>query len=363
MSRATRTARRLVARGYDVRTPDGPTSWWDVDGSPLVDAAERLGGRTLAVVLPTTDQRCTPADLRSWVTDVVAQLRTTVQALPGERPVVLVVLQHAPGAPDAAVAAVRDLPQDDDVLVLAATTPVRGKVRALNAAVTLLAGRCTAVGWVDDDVRLDPGCLARLVAELRSSGGPVAVGARKSPGTTSHTTSRVLARAKRLMPSAMNYPHGCCMVVTADVLADGIPRRYVCDDGWVCFRLLDPVGPDPFARLRLVPDAVCHYTVGGAAGPTWHRLRRQRVSQLVLVADADEATARCYVRRALLHGVRLWPGEVPPGGRRSDEVVRAVVSWVHVVTTVSLAVELAVRGLVGRPVRHVRWGTTPEERA
>ncbi len=356
--------RRAAARGYAVRQEPGPVTWLRPDGSahpddPAADA--RLAGRTVAVVLPTTVRRTTPERFARWVEDVVAQLREVTATGAGrDRGLVLVVLQHTADEADEAARRARVVGTDDaDVAVVAALTRVHGKVHAIGAAARLLAGRCPVVGWTDDDVRLEPGCLAALAADLRAHPGPAAVGARKVPGTSGHTTSRVLARAKELMPAATNYPHGCCMLVTADVLGDGIPPRYTCDDGWVCVRLLEPDAPDPFARLRLVPAAVCHYTVGGAAGSTWRRLRRQRVSQVVHVADADAATARCFTHRALLHGVRLRPrlrGGDPP----RDELLRALVSAVHVTTTLAVVAELAVRGVVHRPLRAVDWGTDPE---
>jgi hypothetical protein len=241
------------------------------------------------------------------------------------------------------------------VPVLVLVSMARGKIAALNLAIGTLTAATRYVGWVDDDVRLEPHCLARMLHRLRDLAAPAAVGATKKPHTSPHRTSAALARAKAAMPSAMNYPHGCALMVSVEVVADGIPGRYANDDGWICVQLLEPGSPDPFARLVLVPDASVHYTVAGNLQSSVRRLRRQRLGQVLLVADTDRATRHCYISRSFLQGVNLVP--IRSGLPIGEALALGLYSWVHVLTSVLLIVELMVRAVVGRPLRHVTWGS------
>ncbi|MFD0385569.1 hypothetical protein ACFQ2B_34475 [Streptomyces stramineus] len=241
------------------------------------------------------------------------------------------------------------------VPVCGLSLPGPGKPRTLNAAIGVaeLLG-CAGVGWVDDDVTLEAGCLARLARDFLAAGCRGAVGATKVPHTKEFATSRLLARAKAIAAPATDYPHGCCILVATDVVSGGMPGRYVSDDGYVCFRLLDPALPDPLARLRLVPDARCHYYVAGPAGETRRRIRRLLLNHLVDLADWPLPVARHYFRHILFAG--LWPltGFDGTGGRRRG-VQKALIKWLYFAWFAGVGAELYLRGLTGRPLRAVEW--------
>ncbi|MFH8217829.1 hypothetical protein ACH4C2_01390 [Streptomyces sp. NPDC018057] len=233
--------------------------------------------------------------------------------------------------------------------------PGPGKPRTLNAAIEVAeALGCVGVGWVDDDVTLAEGCLARLVRDFLAAGCRGAMGATKVPHTKEFTTSRLLARAKAIAAPAADYPHGCCILVATDVVSGGLPGRYVSDDGYVCFRLLDPDLPDPLARLRLVPDARCHYFVAGPAGETRRRIRRLLLNHLVDLADWPLPVARHYFRHVLFSG--LWPLTGFDGSRGLRHgAQKAAIKWLYFAWFAGLGAELYLRGLAGRPLRRIEW--------
>ncbi|MER6910211.1 hypothetical protein ABT354_00855 [Streptomyces sp. NPDC000594] len=233
--------------------------------------------------------------------------------------------------------------------------PGPGKPRTLNAAIAVAEALGAAgVGWVDDDVTLDPGALARLVTAFRAAGCRGAVGATKVPHTKEYATSRALARAKEISATATSYPHGCCILVGTDVVAGGMPGRYLSDDGYVCFRLLAPELPDPLARLRLVPDAICHYYVAGPAGETRRRIRRLLLNHLVDLADWPLPVARHYFRHVLFAGV--WPLTGWDGSRgRRHGLKKAAIGWLYFGWFAKVAAELCLRGVARRPLRRIEW--------
>ncbi|MFE7119383.1 hypothetical protein ACFU99_28615, partial [Streptomyces sp. NPDC057654] len=234
--------------------------------------------------------------------------------------------------------------------------PGPGKIRTLNAAFPLAVRLGAAgVGWVDDDVVMDPDCLERMADAFLAGGCRGAVGPHKIAHAGTHRVSRLLHRAKAVAAPATNYPHGCCVLVATDVVADGIPDRYDSDDGYLCFALLDPAHPDPLHDLRLLPEARLHYTVSdGPAGPTRRRVRRLLLCHHIHLADAPYPAARYYVHHMLFPG--MWPLTGWDGSRGFRHgAANAAVKWLYFGWFLRTGAELYVRGLLDRPLRAVAW--------
>ena len=138
------------------------------------------------------------------------------------------------------------------------------------------------------------------------------------------------------------------------VVTGGIPDRYLCDDGYVCFRLLDPGRADALHRLRLVPDARCHYHVAGPAGQSRRRIRRLLLNHLIYLADWSYPVSRLYFRQILFAG--MWPLTDFDGsaGRRRG-AAKAAIGWLYFAWFARTAAELYLRGLLRRPLREVPW--------
>jgi hypothetical protein len=228
-----------------------------------------------------------------------------------------------------------------------------GKLRTINAALrcareTLIAGWA----WIDDDVRLQPGCLSLLVLRFLQLDGQVAVGARKIAIAAAHSASRTFRAVSSQTQPPRAYPNACCMVVPAQVLANGIPSRRVTDDGFVVFELLDPAHTDPYHRMEVLEDACCRFVVGGDFRQSLSRLRRLLYSHVTCMADYSWPIARVYFRTMLFHG--LWPLAEWGGARRW------LVKALHFGLFSLVVTELAVRGLLLRPRRSVAWGGVAE---
>ncbi|GIF10091.1 hypothetical protein [Actinoplanes teichomyceticus] len=361
-----RHLRRWISRGYQPGTAwRRPVEYVHADGSVAARLATwppqpPAGVPSLAFVLPTHLRRYSASRHQAWLRELLAQLAEAAEAVPGARITVLVGMQWMRREDrDEAVARLRLLAgvagQQSAVHFVGLSLPGPGKVSTLNAGIAVAEAQgLTAVGWLDDDIRLEPGCLANLVRDFAGHGCRGAVGATKVPHARPYATSRLLHRLKAITATATNYPHGCCLLVELPVVSGGIPDRYVCDDGYVCFRLLDPDAADPLHRLRLVPDARCHYEVAGPAGQSGRRIRRLLLNHVIYLADWSYPVARYYFRDILFPG--MWPltGFDASAGR-SHGVAKSAITWVYFGWFARTAAELYLRGLVRRPLREVRW--------
>jgi hypothetical protein len=313
----------------------------------------------MAVLCPTYVGRCGAdehAAHAGHLLDRVAEVRAALPELPL---LVLVAMQWAPGQEEearrrverlGALAAERGLPY------AGATLPGPGKVRNVNAAIRLAAPlRLRGWLWVDDDIRMEEGCLARLVARFAAKGFRGAVGASKISDAGPHRAAHWLKVVKGFTAPPRAHPAACCMAVESGVLAGGIPAHRITDDAYVCFSLIDPAAADPYHLLETLPDARCRVQVGGKAGETLRNLRRNLFSHIHYMADARPGVARAYLTHSLLHG--LWP-LAPWDGRKG--VRHGAGKWLFKAAYLGwLSAEAAVlagRGLVGRPRRSVSWG-------
>jgi hypothetical protein len=202
---------------------------------------------------------------------------------------------------------------------------------------------------------LDPGCLARLVEGFfQRQGGPCVVGATKVPHEREEASSRWLFRFKQRMSPAVNYPHGCCLLVQAALFDRGIPDRYTCDDGYFCYEMLQRVPDEVSERMALIPTARCHYWVGAERGRLLPRLRRILVHHVVFLADYPSPVGAKYLSEYLYPG--FWPlSRVPPLG--APRAARWLLQSLHFAFLSGTALELGVRGAIGRPLREIRWGS------
>lgn len=346
--------RRRIARGYQ------PTTTWDtpVEFVPSGGVPRpHPGGGGIGLVVPTQPSRAPLEEQQAMFGELLANVAAARRAHPDVRLVLMIGMQwRTPGEKDEArrrLAALVAADAGPDTVGLLLQGPL--KVRTLNAAIRVAEQLgLEGIGWIDDDVRMAEDCLARLVAAFREGGSRGAVGATKIPYASAHVTSRLLHRAKAIAAPAMNYPHGCCILVATSVVAGGIPDRYVSDDGYVCFRLLDPAAADPLHNLRLVPDARVHYQVAGPAGATRRRIRRLLLNHHVYLADWAYPTSRYYFREILFLG--LWPlapWDFSQGVRTGCQ--KTAIKWLYFLWFAAIGAELYVRGLCGRPLRAVAW--------
>jgi hypothetical protein len=251
--------------------------------------------------------------------------------------------------------------------------PLRGRVLALrilaarktislNIAITIADKlHASAIVWLDDDIVLSPDALLTLWRFFRVKCPQGAVGPRKLGRPMQNLSSRLVHRMKTVTQPAMNYPHGCCLMVSTEAIKGGIPWRYVSDDGYVCFLLIRPKDPNPMRLLQICDQATCWHDVGAPSfGANWGRIRRMQLNHLILMADFPSVVGQYYFRNILFHG--LWP-LAEPDRRQGSGYLRWMLKLLHFGIFSLVGLELILRGLVRRPLREVSWGGVTSWRA
>lgn len=350
---------RAVARGFDPPPAANAPVTLVRSGEVLQDPADLETGLPpggLGVLLPTYVARCDAAahetTLRHLL-DALAAVRGTRPALPLT---IWLGMQYGPGEQAEAVDRLRLLTRGRALPVVGFALPGRGKLRTVDTALRL-SRRLGHTGWLwtDDDVEFGPGCLARLVDRFHERGCTGAVGAHLVALPRPTAAARTMDRVSGVTVPPGTPPAAACMLVAADVVADGIPARRLADDGHVLFELLDPAAADPLHDLEVLPGARASFYRVARTHDTLRRLRRSLYSHVTCTADYPWATARTYLTGTLFHG--LWPLAAWDG---SGGPVRGLKRWtvkaVHLTWFCSVAAGLAVRGAAGRPLRHVPWG-------
>jgi len=329
-------------------------------GADRADASPGTGVTAIGALTPTYVGRGSYEDQSTAIVQVLDQMADIHRAFPALRLVYFLGMQWSNEREHADARSRLRLASElasgyQGVQFVGLCLPGAGKLRTLNRALEF-AGKMQLQGlmWIDDDIRMDPHCLERLVARFVEKQGRGALGATKIPRTGTSATSSFVRRAKGVTGSATNFPHGCCMLVETAAFADGIPDRYASDDVYVCFRLLDPRAANPLERLELVPDARCSYTSGGPFVATMGKLRRILLNQHVYLADWPLETGRCYFQQILFAG--LWPlarWDRARGLRLG--VTKLLLQWLYFGFFLVAGAELIVRGFLRMPLRRIGW--------
>ena len=350
---------RAVARGFDPLPPPHAPVTVVRSGELQQDPADLETGLPsggLGVLLPTYVARCDLTAHERALRHLLAALADVWEARPDLPLTIWLGMQYGPDEHAEAVDRLRRLTRASPVPVVGFALPGRGKLRTVNTALRL-SRRLGHTGWLwtDDDVEFGAGCLARIVDRFHERGCAGAVGAHLVALPRTSAASRTMDRVSGVTVPPGAYPAAACMLVAADVVAEGIPARRLADDGYVLFELLDPDAADPLHDLEVLPDARGSFYRVARTRDTLRRLRRSLYSHVTCASDYPWATARTYLTGTLFHG--LWPLAAWDG---SGGPVRGLKRWtvkaVHLTWFCSVAAGLAARGVAGRPLRHVPWG-------
>jgi hypothetical protein len=367
--------KKKIADGYGIRIPrlDGAAEFHQVGEGGTVTPCHRddviallcpraQGG--IGVVLPTYYSRTDESEHVATFVHVAEQLLQACRALPQVPVVLFLGMQchdHERAATLLRLAAMLKATGrqswPDNFFVVPLTLPMSFKVCTLNVVFSLLTPLgLRGVGWLDDDVRFTSGSWTALIRRFLDKGGVGAVGAFKRGLQGEHRAARVLFRLKQVTQPAVNYPHGCAILVDARRMSPGIPARYASDDGYVCFEMLDPRRANPLELLELVEGATCFHYVGGPAGQTLKRLRRMLINHAIFMADYPPDVARYYFQNLLFSG--LWPLaplDRSQGLRRGLE--KHVLKTIYLGCFSAIAANLLVRGVLGRPLETWKHGS------
>jgi hypothetical protein len=325
-----------------------------------------LGAGGIALVVPTYVGRASAEGHREMVAAILLQISQIQNAHPEMQVVLIVGMQWDGDLRSESIERLRALARlaaRSQVPFVGLSLPKTRKTATLNAAIEVANGfRADGIGWLDDDVTLEPQCFQRMVERFAAKGFRGAVGAVKKGRPRSNLASRLLFLAKSVTQPACNYPHGCCILVERRVVAAGIPPRYVSDDGYVCFELLDPSRPNPLELLELVNDAGCLHYVGGSSGQNRARIRRMLTNHVIFMSDYPPAVSAYYFRHILFYG--LWP--LAPWDKVNPPHIAAA-KWVlkslYLCWFLGVATDLFVRGLIKRPRTDIPWGGVPDSDA
>lgn len=244
----------------------------------------------------------------------------------------------------------------DDFQLIAFSCKAQKKTSSLNIAISIAQElKSIAIGWIDDDVILKQDCLKYLIKDFLNLTEPGAVGANKIGIPVTNKSSKIFFKLKSVTTPAMNYPHGCCMLVSAELIKNGIPERYHSDDGYICFELIRPNKDNPFDLLKITNKAICYHFVGGELKNILKRIRRLLLFHVIFMADYPINVATYYFKYSLFYG--LWP--LAPWDRNKTPIL-SLFKWllkaIYFMVFVTVAIELAIRGIINKPLEKINWG-------
>jgi hypothetical protein len=164
------------------------------------------------------------------------------------------------------------------------------------------------------------------------------VGARKIPIAKNLKSSKSLHYVKGVMKTeSTSYPHGCCLLVEHEQIQNGIPERYICDDGYVCFKMLKPRDSNPMRYLKICNDALCYH-----------------LSLMIYCIDFTGGESSFYLKNMQFYG--LWPLSKFD---RSKGLLRGAQKFtfklIVFIWFLLIYVELVFRGLLKKPLHKINW--------
>lgn len=231
----------------------------------------------------------------------------------------------------------------------------RGKIHSLNVAINF-ANEIESEGLlqVDDDVRFEDGSLANLIDAYYEKKIKAVCGARKKVISKKGMASRLLKYAKAQVKSPITYPHACCMIFNPKLFKGGIPTRYVSDDGYVCFKTIDPNSKNPVENLVIVENCICWFVSGGPTKEIIKRIRRIMLTHVILLVDFPIATSKFFLKNILFSG--FWPiSKIKRNGSFLGTLSRYVFQCAYFIWLIVIGVELMIRGGLGIPIREISW--------
>lgn len=310
----------------------------------------------LEIILPTYIERCTSAAHVETIRDLLTQISRFSETANARTAGLIVAMQHSPGDLQRARAHVDEILQtlhsEQRAQVKILLLDVHGKVAALNASIGLLRSwnHSGLVGWVDDDVELAPDALVRMAEYLVRNANLQVVGATKKPVANQQKSAKIFHNIKLIVKATGRaHPHGCALLGRMETLREGIPQRYLGEDGYIAISLFDEMAANPLWRMAIVPDAYCTHVVGGPFGQIWMRVRRTLYENSVLLADFPLERSARFADICLFHGLIRRPGAPP--SRLANRLLQGLMLMGYW----RVACSLIWRGLLGAPLKRISW--------
>lgn len=321
--------------------------------------------KTLGIVIPTYVARDSRENQFIIISRVVEQIYHSRYSSPIYICIAMQWINEAQQqeANERLVRILSKFPDLDNRILCGITMQSRRKLDSLNAVFNKFEAVCKYFGWFDDDIELDKNCVQEMLIALQQEEGKkrIALGAKKIGLKRSDLGSSLVYHLKKFTEPSMNYPHGCAMIVSADVVKNGIPQRFSSDDGFICFELLDEASTNHFHLLKICEKAICMHYVGAGSGENLTRIRRMLISHWIMMATYPEK-ALVYLRHSLFCG--LWPlSDFCKNENLWQASGRWIVKSLFFCIFLLMGIEFLIRGLTGRPLKDFNWGNAKVEKA
>ncbi len=340
--------------------PHSTIRWVDGNGQTIPkNCPDSLAAASQVFILTSYLERCPAKQHGQATAQVLEQLLPAGegQGLPDGK--VVLAFQHGAHDADAAsrhvAAIVEGIPKALRPYLLIAVIDLHGKVNALNQVTRSLAHTAFNgdLGWVDDDVSLGPSCLENLVRHLDANPELITVGAYKVPRPNTQWAAKFFLKTKRQShKTGRRLPHGCAILCRFDAIREGIPERYIGEDGYLSLKFFEPDMPDALMRQAVVETALCEHTVGG---PVWEiipRIRRTIHENAILLSDFNQEHSARFAEEVLFHGLMKTPQQP---GLGSVPIANRFLSGLVFSFYIAAGTGFVIRGLLRRPMRRVSW--------
>lgn len=240
---------------------------------------------------------------------------------------------------------------NNNLNVMALLLSKNGKVYTLNKVFDLTRNsKIKGFGWIDDDVTFSENCWQKLVScfvdrNCKGAVGPSKIGQRKNK-----SLDKTIFHLKKQIGSAVDYPHGCGILVESELVNNGIPERYICDDGFVCFEIIKKYKNESFKYIKLLKGAFCYYYVGGSI----KRIRRILINHIVYLSDYPIEVSLYFFNNM------LFPNLFTKNNRfevrqKNEKLYCKVIKYIYFFIFIAICLELVVRGKIKRPINKINW--------
>jgi hypothetical protein len=232
---------------------------------------------------------------------------------------------------------------------------LHGKVNALNKCIQALSDLDFKgfLGWVDDDVVLGEDCLAKLKQHLENNPQVIVAGGQKLPVPNIQKAAHIFFKMKSAArETSRPIPHGCALLARFPSIREGIPSRYVGEDGYISMRFFDENRANALEQMAVVQGATCVHTVGGPAGEIFKRVRRTVDLNSILLADFSEQRSVRFAKEVIFHGLLSDP--LPEQDQKvsaKNKAMKVLLYWMYF----NAGIRFKLRSIFNMPMNSVSW--------
>jgi hypothetical protein len=347
-----------IQSGYSARQLPPSQLRWLTGCSDNADFDAVLASEAVFVI-PTYLERCSAKEHAAAIRKIVDQLDGPIAQVELTSCRFIVAFQHAHGqeseAREHVAKIVQELGSAMSASIAFAMIDLHGKVNALNKCIAALRTSHFAglLGWVDDDVVLGVDCLAMLKRHLSHHPVVQVAGAQKIPIPNVQKAAHFFLKMKTTArQTSRPIPHGCALLGCFAALREGIPPRYVGEDGYLSMHFFDEEREDALEQMAVVQGATCVHTVGGPVGEIFKRVRRTIDLNSILLADFEESRSVRFAQEVIFHGLLSDP--LPHQEQTvswKNKAIKVLLLWMYF----KAGLRFKLRSVFRQPMQSVSW--------